>query len=68
MKASNLLLTVAAGTTLSSMVVSLALANVANPTDIQKQLGNTANIIAIAGTTALFGLLDDGDDDKTEGR
>ena len=62
------LLTLATLITAAAASISLALATVANPTDIQKQLSNTANTIAIAGTTALFGLLDDNDDDKTEGR
>jgi hypothetical protein len=40
---------------------SLYLTTIPNPTDIQKQLSNTATSITIAGTTAIFGLLDDDD-------
>lgn len=62
------LLTIATLITTAAASTSLALATVPNPTDIQKQLSTTANTIAIAGTTALFGLLDDNDDGKSENR
>ena len=61
------LLTLATLITAAAASLSLALSTLPNPTDIQKQLSNTANTIAIAGTTALFGLLDD-DDNNNEGR
>ena len=54
----TLITTTAAGT-------SLYLATLSNPTDIQKQLSNTTNAIAIAGTTAIFGLLNDEDEDNS---
>ncbi len=54
----TLITTAAAGT-------SFYLATLPNPTDIQKDLSNTTNAIAIAGTTAIFGLLDDKDEDNS---
>jgi hypothetical protein len=51
--------TTAAGT-------GLYLSTLPNPTDIQKQLSNTVNVITIAGTTAIFGLLDDEGRDNSE--
>jgi hypothetical protein len=54
----TLITTTAAGT-------SFYLATLSNPTDIQKDLSNTANVIAITGTTALFGLLDNKDEDNS---
>jgi len=44
-------------------VTSIYLATLENPTDTQKQLSTTSNAIAVAGSTALFGLLDDDRDD-----
>ena len=42
------------------------LATLETPTDIQKQLFTTSSAIAVAGTTSIFGLLDDEDqDDKS---
>jgi hypothetical protein len=61
MKTKKALLNLAAIITTSAAGTSLYLATLPNPTDIQKQLSNTANTIAIAGTTAIFGLLDDED-------
>jgi hypothetical protein len=58
------LLTLATAITASAAGTSLYLATLPNPTDIQKDLSNTANTIAIAGATAIFGLLDDGDGDN----
>ncbi|HEY9876825.1 MAG TPA: hypothetical protein V6D29_00155 [Leptolyngbyaceae cyanobacterium] len=55
------LLTLATVITATAAGTSLYLATLSNPTDIQKQLSNTTNGIAIAGTTAIFGLLDDED-------
>ena len=42
-------------------VTSVYLASLDNPTEIQKQLSTTANMITVAGTTAIFSLLDDDD-------
>lgn len=47
---------------------SIQLASVKNPTDVQKQLSTTTNTIAVAGTTAIFGLLDDDLSDKDSDR
>jgi hypothetical protein len=55
------LLTLATVITTTAAGTSLYLATLPNPTDVQKQLSNTTNTIAIAGTTAIFGLLDDED-------
>lgn len=50
-----------------AIMTSLYLATLSDPTEIQKQLSTTSNAIAIAGTTAIFGLLDnDHDDDKKD--
>lgn len=59
------LLTLATVITATAAVISLYLATLSNPTDIQKDLSNTANAIAIAGTTAIFGLLDNDDEDNS---
>ena len=58
------LLTLITAVTSAAAATSLYLATVEDPTDIQKQLSNTTNTIAIAGTTALFGLLDDDQDNS----
>ena len=48
-----------------AIITSLYLATLKEPTEIQKQLSTTSNAIAIGGTTAIFGLLDDDhDNDK----
>ncbi len=57
------LLTLTTVITATAAGTSLYLATLTNPTDMQIQLSNTANTIAIAGTTALFGILDDYDSD-----
>jgi len=62
MKAS-LLATTAITTTAISM--SIYFASLDNPTDLQRQLSTTTNTIAVAGTTAVFGLLDKDIDDET---
>ncbi|MBD2001040.1 hypothetical protein H6G00_31340 [Leptolyngbya sp. FACHB-541] len=62
------LLTLATVITATATGISLSLATLPNPTDIQKQLSNTANMIAIGGTTAIFGLLDDEDEDNSTDR
>jgi hypothetical protein len=59
------LLTLVTVLTTSAAGTSLYLATLPNPTDIQQQLSNTTNAIAIAGTTAIFGLLDDEDEDNS---
>ncbi|MBD2115190.1 MULTISPECIES: hypothetical protein [Cyanophyceae] len=56
------LLTLATVITTSATGISLYIGTLPNPTDVQKQLSNTTNTIAIAGATALFGLLDDNDE------
>ena len=62
------LLILATAITVAAAGTSLSLATLPNPTDIQKQLSNTANAIAIAGVTAIFGLLDDEDGDNSTDR
>jgi hypothetical protein len=59
------LLTLTILITTSATGTSFYLATLPNPTDIQKQLSNTTNTIAIAGATAIFGLLDDEDGDDS---
>lgn len=59
------LLTLATIITTTAAGTSFYLATLPNPTDIQKQLSNTTNGIAIAGTTAIFGLLNDEDEDNS---
>jgi hypothetical protein len=60
------LLTIATIITTSAAIISLAVANLPNPTEMQKQLGNTANSVAIAGATAIFATLDDQDKDEQD--
>ena len=60
------LLKIATVITSISATTSIYLATLENPTDIQKQLSDTTNTIAIAGTTAIFGLLDDDEDDEDD--
>lgn len=60
------LLTVATVITTTAVGTSLYLATLPNPTDTQKQLSSTTNTIAIAGATAIFGLLDDDDEDSKD--
>ena len=62
------LLTLATVITATAAGTSLSFATLPNPTDVQKQLSNTANSIEIAGTTAIFGLLDDEDGDNSTDR
>ncbi|MEM9213180.1 MAG: hypothetical protein AAGD25_02440 [Cyanobacteria bacterium P01_F01_bin.150] len=45
-------------------VISIYLATLEKPTSIQDRLSTTTNAIAIAGATAIFGLLDDDQDDS----
>jgi hypothetical protein len=60
------LLAFAATITSTAIVASIYLASFENPTDIQKQLSTTTNAISVAGTTAIFGLLDDQDDKNSD--
>jgi hypothetical protein len=60
----KMLLTLATIITTSAASISLSIANLPHPTETQKQLETTANTIAIAGATAIFGMLDD--EDKAE--
>ncbi|NER00146.1 MAG: hypothetical protein F6K30_26190 [Cyanothece sp. SIO2G6] len=60
------LLTFAAVITTTAIATSAYLATLENPTDIQRDLSTTSNAIAIAGTTAIFGLLDDEDEDEND--
>ena len=60
------LLTIATAITSAAMSTSIYFASLENPTDIQKQLSATTNAIAVAGTTAIFGLLDDEDEDDKD--
>ena len=46
--------------------ISLSVANIPNPTEMQKQLANTTNTVAIAGTAAIFEMLDDQDRDERD--
>jgi hypothetical protein len=58
------LLTLATLMTTAAAGTSLYLATLPNPTDIQKDLSNTANVIVITGSAAIFRLLDDEDEDN----
>ncbi|MEO1209488.1 MAG: hypothetical protein AAFX78_08090 [Cyanobacteria bacterium J06638_20] len=63
------LLTFTAVITSAAIAISIYLASLQNPTDIQKQLSTTTNAISVAGATAIFGLLDDEEqDDKNSDR
>ncbi|MEA5469219.1 hypothetical protein [Spirulina sp. 06S082] len=46
--------------------VSITIALHPNPTEVQTNLANTTNAIAIGGATALFSLPDDEEDEKEE--
>jgi len=48
------------------MFTSVYLDSVENPTEIQTQLSTTTNAIAVAGKTAIFGLLDDDEADNKD--
>lgn len=58
------LLTLATLITTTAAGTSLYLATLPNPTDIQKDLSNTTNAIALTGATAIFGSLDNEDEDN----
>ena len=57
MKKKLLILTIAITTAAAG--TSLYIASLPEPTEVQTNLANTANTIAITGATAIFGLLDD---------
>lgn len=63
-----LLLTFAIAVTSTAIFTSIYLAGLKNPTDIQGQLSTTTNTLAVAGATAIFGLLDNDLDDKDSDR
>ncbi|MEM9542957.1 MAG: hypothetical protein AAGA60_26125 [Cyanobacteria bacterium P01_E01_bin.42] len=46
--------------------ISIAIAFLPNPNETQQNLANTSNTIAIAGTAALFGLVDDEEESDKE--
>jgi hypothetical protein len=56
------LLTLTTVITTTAAGISLYIATLPNPSDAQINLANTTNTITIAGATAIFGLLDDHDD------
>jgi hypothetical protein len=58
------LLALATSLTLGAMATAGYLASLPHPTELQKNLANTSNAIALTGTAALFGLLND-DDEKS---
>jgi hypothetical protein len=58
------LLALATSLTVGAMATSGYLASQPHPTELQKTLANTSNTIALTGTAALFGLLND-DDEKS---
>jgi hypothetical protein len=57
------LLTIAVSLTIGSASTSYHLSSLPSPTDAQKNLITAFNGIFAAGTTAVFGLLNDKDDD-----
>jgi ABC-type phosphate transport system substrate-binding protein len=62
----KVLLTIATVITTTAAGTSFYLATLSNPTDTQKQLSSTTNTIVIAGATAIFGLLNDDDEDSKD--
>jgi hypothetical protein len=64
MKKSLLILTTSL--TLLAGGTSFHLATLPTPTDAQKNLSTTTNAIALAGTAALFGLLDNDDEQNAK--
>ncbi|MEM9541477.1 MAG: hypothetical protein AAGA60_18520 [Cyanobacteria bacterium P01_E01_bin.42] len=50
---------IAIAITILAVTTSIYLATLDDPTDIQKNLSNTMNTIALGGAAAIFGLLDD---------
>ncbi|MEM8640618.1 MAG: hypothetical protein AAGG51_17640 [Cyanobacteria bacterium P01_G01_bin.54] len=66
MKTSLLRFTIALTST--AIALSLYLATLNHPTDLQKQLSTTTNTIALSGTAALFGLLNADESDQNPDR
>lgn len=60
------LLAFASVITSGTLITSLYLASLPDPTDIQIRLSTTANAISIAGTTTIFGLLNDDQNQKSD--
>ncbi|MEM6451104.1 MAG: hypothetical protein AAF703_12400 [Cyanobacteria bacterium P01_D01_bin.105] len=60
------LLAFASVITSGTLITSLYLASLPDPTDIQIRLSTTANAISIAGTTTIFGLLNDYQNQKSD--
>lgn len=58
------LLALATVITTAAAGTSLYIATLTNPTEMQKQLGTTANTIVATGATAIFGVLNDQDGDN----
>lgn len=63
----KILLALATAITATATGTSLYLSTLENPTNLHRGLSTTANTIIVAGTFAIFGLLDDrsskGDED-----
>lgn len=59
-------LTLATLTTVIATIVSGYIAILPNPTEAQTNLAEAANAIIIAGTTAIFGMVDDRDKDDED--
>lgn len=68
MKSFNPLLVLASTITAMAAGTNLYLGTLPNPTDIQKQLSSTCSSVAIAGATAIFGLLDDKESDSKDSK
>lgn len=61
----KMLLPLATVITTAAAGVSLYIVSLPKPTEAQTNLANTTNAIAITGTAAIFGLLDDDQDDPS---
>jgi len=65
----KILFTLTTFITVTAAGTSFYISTLPIPTEAQTNLANAANTIAIAGTTAIFGMLDDSDkddEDKTQ--
>lgn len=60
----KILLALATVITTAAAGTSLYIATLPYPTEMQKQLGTTANTIVATGATAIFGVLNDQDGDN----
>ncbi len=60
------LLAIASTITAIAAGSSFYLSTLPNPTQAQTNLANTANTIAIGGATAIFGLLNEDEDDQND--